>query len=154
MVRSVAFLPDERFISDLAKLHSPVTVSRVAKQSGAPSHLMLSALDAATVLVQLLSRTVVFKFEVFELTHEPSINPSLGWDVVGQLAGWTTISCLFRFEWLRPALPSELPSHYEQIVGERGRREKVPENATALTVSIIRFLSSLSAMTMTLLRSE
>jgi hypothetical protein len=138
MVKLVAFVPNAQSLSVLAELCQPIGVLRQEKPIGGPSRLWLCAPDATRVILKLTDHTVVFKFEVFELIAEPwAKEADLQFVQIGQVSGWDTIKCLFRFEWLRPAEPGELSISYEQVVGDRGRREDIPTTALCVAVSMV-----------------
>lgn len=80
---------------------------------------------------------VRFKFEVFTVVVERLSSEKLGSVIeIGRIDGWQSIKCCFLFEWERPALLGEVPSHYDQVVRDGGKQDQFPENAIAAGVSM------------------
>jgi hypothetical protein len=74
---------------------------------------------------------VQFKFEMYVASpEERSAAATSGWSLVGRVATPARICFLARAEWIRPAIPGEVPETYEQIIEEAGRVDSVPKMAT------------------------
>ena len=76
---------------------------------------------------------VEFKFEIYRAAIEKlgaltsdAVTP------VGVIPDFVSMGFLLRSEWLRPALPGEVPADYKQVVEERGRALSVSVAATAV----------------------
>jgi hypothetical protein len=138
MVALATFLPDSRTIDALARLHGVVTVLQPANPIGGLMRLFLKAGDAPPVSLSVDYHDVVFKFECFSIVADASPRASFS-DAhqITLITEWHTIKCLFCFEWERPALPGEVPPHFEQITRKRGTREKISSDASAVCVSMI-----------------
>jgi hypothetical protein len=137
MVELVAFLPDTQSLSTLGKLCKPIAVFRLEKPVGGLSRLLLGTAGAPSISLRFKEHTVVFKFEVFELVMEPWLQAAdRGIVETNRFSGWDTIKCLFRFEWIRPAAPGELPGG-GRVFGARGRREDIPIAASFVAASMV-----------------
>jgi hypothetical protein len=138
VVALAAFLPDERTISTLARLHGSVTVLRRSNLTGGQTTLFLRDDRGGCSKLSVEYHDVVFKFEIFGLVAEPGLLTSGSNAIdIARIDEWDAIKCLFRFEWERPAIAGEVSIDWEQIVRERGERERISELASALGVSMI-----------------
>jgi hypothetical protein len=138
MVKQKAFLPSKDSIAWLAQLSTPVSVLRQRESVAAPPVTLVLSSNENAVRVSASYNDVVFKFECFRL--EIDLVPPESWqnmEEVDRFEGGLAIKCLFRFEWERPACLGELPSHWEQVVRSRGKRQDISEKATALCVSMV-----------------
>jgi len=138
MVEVKTFLPTEDQFTALEHLAGAVTVRRVSDMLGAISSLYLKTVHGPLLELWVKWRDVRFKFEVFLLVVK-ELTDALP-DAAVQIApieGWQTIKCCFRFEWERPASPGEVPPNWEQITHRRGKRDQIPDTATAGGVSMV-----------------
>ena len=139
MVKTATLLLDEEQFRLLTGLSGPLAVFRDASGRAEPDYLLLDA--GSRLMLSVDSCDVVFKFEVFgvEPRHLPPDWP-VGWDPVATLGPLLSTTCLFRFEWWRPALPGEAPPDWEQMAAGHGPRTAIPDNATAVGVSMVGLL--------------
>jgi hypothetical protein len=138
MVATLALLPDDDGFASLDRLNGLVRIYYKKVLTSAPATAVLATEANDLVLLRVDFRDVVFKFECFGLM--PGLISSLPWlevSELGRIDGWHTIKCLFRFEGERPALPGEVPSHFEQIKNSRGVRSTVDRSLTAIGVSMV-----------------
>jgi len=142
MVKLKEFLPHNTSLDLLDKLHGTVTVSRPTNVIASINRIYLCSTD---VLLSVTSRyhDVVFKFEIFELEIEQLMSLPSTVDL-GCICNWDKVGCLIRFEWQRPAKHGELPAGYGPVIGERGPRASIPDDALnpALSMVGILFLDS------------
>jgi len=136
-----ALLPPPGSLKALVRLRAPVTVYRRARSILGPTGLWtvlwLGDPDS-TLRLTVKDHGLACKFEVFELVaNEEPLPPSAERIEVTNILGWDAIRCLFRFEWTRPAIRGELPSHYEQIIGESGKSDAIPNNALHGAVTMV-----------------
>ncbi|MDH2348999.1 hypothetical protein [Bradyrhizobium sp. SSUT77] len=137
------YLPNAKALALLAELREPLVVYRLATQIGGLSMVALGALGIPSIGLRVLDRSIAPKFEIFELLIEPWIAPGkFQLTEMARIRGWDEIKCLFRFEWLRPAMPGEVPPHCEKVVGDRGPRKMIPSTGTHLAVSMVGIVFS------------
>ncbi len=138
MVATATLLPDEAQFRRLAALRGTVTVLRDDSERLLPDCLLLDAHSQAMLAVAW--EEVVFKFDIFGLAvkSRPTDLPP-AWRPMATIRE-PAISCLFRCEWERPALPGEVRPDWEQIAAGHGPRTAIPDVATAVGVSMIGLL--------------
>ncbi len=138
MVRPAVFLPHDNSFSCFRRLHGAIQVMQPSVLIGGPTELLLVADDNFSLRIVVDYNDVAFKFECFGLEAEVASQTSgVNNREVTKLQGWQSIKCMFRFEWERPALPGEMPAHWEQIVRRRGKRQDVSDTATDIGLSMV-----------------
>jgi hypothetical protein len=138
MVEVIKYLPDDMELSFLRQIHHPIVISRPEKRIGGLSTIVLEQPGAQSFCLRVTAHTVAFKFEVFRLRVEPwtgQVDRKL--IEMSRIVEFDSLKCLLRFEWVRPALQGEIPAHFEQIVGERGRRQDIRSSATKVAASMV-----------------
>jgi hypothetical protein len=74
---------------------------------------------------------VQFKFEMYVTSlDERDSELSGSWKTVATMAPAARIRFLVRAEWIRPAMPGEVPDAYEQVIEEGGRLDAAPASAS------------------------
>jgi len=138
MVTLTSFLPDKGTMDALARLSGPVAVFRPKRLIGGLTQLSLRARNEIGVKLAVDYNDVTFKFELFNLVaREESALQEDQITRVATIFEWDVISCLFRFEWQRPALPGEISPGSTPTRRGRGQRRDVPPTANALGVSMV-----------------
>jgi len=152
MVTTTIFLPNKEGFSYLGDIHGGVRLLQPSNLIGGATELLLVTENDFSVRLFVDYTDVVFKFECFSLMVD--VSPAVTWlnaEEVAILSKWNAVKCLFRFEWERPALPGEVPEHWEQVVRHRGKRPGALDQITAICVSMVGvvFLNSAQDSTIT-----
>ena len=133
-------LPDDDEIARLKALLGSISVGHRPLLPGAvaPSRVDLVAADGTCACVRLNCHPIAKKFDCFEM-RVSACRPEeeLGICEVARLRAIERVECLFRFEWVRPASPNEVPAGYEPVKGERGQRARLPADALTAAVSMV-----------------
>ena len=140
-VKVSAFLPSEEEFKSLARLRPPTRAMTLIGPAGGIERLFLEADNSLVLELAIDYNSVAFKFECFGLRVKECVYPPAPTNIERRMpAHWTSLHCLFRFEWERNAIPGEVPSHWEQFIRRRGTRNAIDAVVTAICVSMVGLL--------------
>lgn len=130
-------LPGAQLLELLESLGRQLSVLEPQGQVGGIGRLLLKTAEQC-IEVYVDYSDVVFKFECFGLTWKPATSAGqLECSKVSRVDQPKSILLLCRFEWERTASPGEVPSGWDQIVRQRGKRSDFPIEANSVCVSVV-----------------
>lgn len=130
-------------LDTLVRLASLSGVDFLIDTSNMPSMgtIYIQSKGAAPMSLAWAFADVEYRFEVYfieaEILGELQIESP---EIVASFPSLQSMEFLFRAEWLRPALPGEVPAQFEQVVEECGSFSRIPATATAVGLAFVGVL--------------